>query len=84
MVRRRAARAAHLKANWLGKLTTGLQFGALVSLLLGLPYIAAWMVATALTGVLAGVSYWVGFLQTLAQRSTSQGVISPWQSGTER
>lgn len=66
MPRVRALRASHLKANWLGKLATGLQFGALVSLLLELPYLAAWMVATAVVGVLAAALYWAQFVQVLA------------------
>lgn len=67
MPRARAARAAHLKANWLGKLATGLQFGALVSLLLQLPQVSAWMIATAVTGALAAVIYWASFIRVLTR-----------------
>lgn len=61
----RAARASHLKANWLGKLTTSLQFGALLSLLLHWPYLWAWIVATAVAGVLAAALYWARFVHAL-------------------
>jgi phosphatidylglycerophosphate synthase len=57
----RVLRAAHLKANWLGKLTTVFQFAALCALLFGLPYVRAWIVVTAIIGAIAGVSYWVSF-----------------------
>jgi phosphatidylglycerophosphate synthase len=57
----RVLRAAHLKANWLGKLTTVLQFAALCALLFHLPYVRVWFVVTAIIGAIAGVSYWVSF-----------------------
>ncbi|HET8937549.1 MAG TPA: CDP-alcohol phosphatidyltransferase family protein [Polyangiales bacterium] len=69
MPRARAARASHLKANWLGKITTGLQFGALVLLLLQLPYLAVWIVATAVAGVLAAALYWARFVRVLAAQA---------------
>lgn len=68
--RARAARASHLKANWLGKLTTGLQFCALVVLLMRWPYLTVWMVATAVAGVLAAALYWASFLKVLARSTT--------------
>ena len=71
MPRARAARAAHLKANWLGKLTTGLQFAALVSLLLRLPHAAAWLIATAVAGVLAAVVYGANFMRALSRSARS-------------
>jgi cardiolipin synthase len=61
----RAVRAAHLKANVLGKLTTLLQFGALVTVLLALPRVELWLLATAVFGVLAALMYWLSFMRAL-------------------
>jgi phosphatidylglycerophosphate synthase len=66
MPRARAARAAHMKANLPGKLTTCLQLGALVSLLLKLEHVALWVWATAVVGALAATIYWVSFVRALA------------------
>jgi phosphatidylglycerophosphate synthase len=66
MPRARAMRAAHLKANWLGKITTALQFVALVYLLLQLSHVQLWVFATAGCGALAAVVYWTRFIKVLA------------------
>lgn len=83
MPRARAARAAHLKANWLGKLATGLQFGALVSLLLQLEHVTAWMIATAVTGALAAILYWASFVQVLTRAAARdpRATIEATQAG---
>jgi cardiolipin synthase (CMP-forming) len=54
----RAKRAATAQANLGGKLATSLQFCAVAWLLLDLPGLRYWIVATAGTGLLAGVGYW--------------------------
>jgi phosphatidylglycerophosphate synthase len=69
--RARAMRAAHLKANWLGKVTTAVQFIALAVLLLQLPTIRVWMIATAVCGVLAAAVYWASFIKILANGKKS-------------
>lgn len=74
MPRARAMRAAHLKANMLGKITTVLQFIALVFLLLQPSHVRVWVLATAACGALAAIVYWVRFIKVLA---TSKHVLSP-------
>jgi phosphatidylglycerophosphate synthase len=74
--RARAVRAAHLKANWLGKLTTVLQLGALVAVLFERRHVFAWVVATALAGAVAAALYWVRFIQALSRRPAS-AIASP-------
>ena len=44
-------------ANWLGKIATVLQFGTIVALLTGSPKRTIWLLATAVCGLLAGLSY---------------------------
>ena len=79
----RAARAADLKANWLGKLTTGLQFGALVSLLLQLSHVTAWLVATAVAGALAAARYWASFVRAVTRHGKSEppAAVGPSEAG---
>jgi phosphatidylglycerophosphate synthase len=52
------ARARRAQANFGGKLATSLQFGSVAWLLLELPGLRFWIVATAGAGLLAGVGYW--------------------------
>jgi CDP-diacylglycerol---glycerol-3-phosphate 3-phosphatidyltransferase len=68
MPRARATRASHLKANWLGKLTTALQFVALVYVLLQLSHVRWWVFATAGCGALAATVYWTRFIKVLTIR----------------
>jgi CDP-diacylglycerol--glycerol-3-phosphate 3-phosphatidyltransferase/cardiolipin synthase len=53
-----AARSEALAANQFGKFATVLQFVAVCWALLQLPYLACWLVAAAVSGVVAAVSYW--------------------------
>jgi len=55
--RARTVRAARIGSNRLGKLTTALQFGSLLSLLVALPGQHLWIGATAALGAVAAVSY---------------------------
>jgi len=61
--RARSARAEKPSANVFGKLATVLQFAAVVSTLLGWSIADVSIVATALVGVLAALSYWVRALR---------------------
>lgn len=70
--RARVARAVHLESNLVGKLTTALQFGALCSLLFGQPIFTWWITATAVFGLIAGITYWINFRAAL-QRSPADG-----------
>jgi CDP-diacylglycerol--glycerol-3-phosphate 3-phosphatidyltransferase/cardiolipin synthase len=54
----RSARAEKPAANALGKLATVLQFAAVFSSLLRSSFTDVWIVATAVLGVLAALSYW--------------------------
>lgn len=63
----RWVRTRQPKSNLLGKATTALQFGALCSLLFGQPYFTWWITATALLGLLSGLSYWASFRAGLQQ-----------------
>ncbi len=54
----RARRAAHPKANVLGKLATVLQFGTVAVALFGAAGVGALTIVTAVAGVVAAVSYW--------------------------
>lgn len=53
-----AARSEALAANQFGKFATVLQFVTVCWALLQLPYLACWLVAAAVSGVVAAVSYW--------------------------
>jgi CDP-diacylglycerol--glycerol-3-phosphate 3-phosphatidyltransferase/cardiolipin synthase len=53
-----AARSEALAANQFGKFATVLQFVAVCWALLQLPYLACWLVAAAVSGVVAAISYW--------------------------
>lgn len=60
--RPRMIRAAGLGSNPLGKVTTVLQFFALIGVLFDMAGVRAWIWATALIGLLAASSYWWRFL----------------------
>ena len=66
--RARSIRAKHLGSNLPGKLTTALQFGALIAVLLAPRQLSWWTTATALIGGFAAFTYWVKFRDAL--RST--------------
>lgn len=83
MPRARATRASHLKANWLGKLTTGLQFVALVYILLEPSRARGWVFATAGCGALAAIVYWTRFLKVLAIRKHVPSGHSVTSAGAE-
>lgn len=63
----RWARTQRPKSNLFGKATTALQFGALCSLLFAQPFFTWWITATAVLGLLSGLSYWATFRAGLVQ-----------------
>jgi cardiolipin synthase (CMP-forming) len=68
----RAKRAATAQANLGGKLATSLQFGSVAWLLLDLPGLRLWIVATAGAGLLAGLWYWYRALRQASPRHGDQ------------
>ena len=83
MPRARAMRAAHLKANWLGKITTALQFVALACLLLQPSHARLWVFATAGCGAVAAIVYWTRFIKVLAMRKPISSGPSVTSAGAE-
>lgn len=69
--RARAVGPAEARANWLGKLTTVLQFGALCALLFQSASFAWWIAATAASGAIAAVAYWRSFARLARPRVRS-------------
>lgn len=65
----RAIRSRELGSNLLGKLTTGLQFGALICVLLAPSHQAYWIAATAITGACSAIAYWIKFSKALRRGS---------------
>lgn len=66
----RRARAHRLKANLIGKLTTVLQFAALCAALFGSASARFWIVATAVFGTIAAISYWRALLRAWRVRDS--------------
>jgi CDP-diacylglycerol--glycerol-3-phosphate 3-phosphatidyltransferase/cardiolipin synthase len=58
-----AARSDRLKANTFGKLVTALQFATVAAALLADRYVPALSLIAGVSGLVAGASYWVGFLR---------------------
>lgn len=69
----RAKRATTAQANLGGKLATTLQFGSVAWLLLDLPGLRFWVLATAGVGLLAGAWYWH---RSLRQPSPQRGEVT--------
>jgi phosphatidylglycerophosphate synthase len=67
--RARAIRSRELGSNLLGKLTTALQFGALICVLLAPRQQAYWIAGTAITGGFAAIAYWIKFAKALRRAS---------------
>lgn len=65
--RARTLQAASLGSNVLGKLTTALQLGALLSLLFAWPGLDLWIGATAILGAIAAASYTRRFVAALVK-----------------
>jgi cardiolipin synthase (CMP-forming) len=63
--RARSIRSRELGSNLLGKLTTALQFGALLSAMLAPGRLSWWILATAGTGAIAACAYWVKFARAM-------------------
>jgi CDP-diacylglycerol--glycerol-3-phosphate 3-phosphatidyltransferase/cardiolipin synthase len=66
------APAADRTSNALGKLATAMQFATVALCVLGAPQLGGWLVASALTGAAAAVSYWTREARQGVHRSANR------------